>query len=1368
MARTGVATPYTSISIDDVAIHPIITADATIQPACNGQSNGSITLDVHYYDGEYDILWDGGETTAELSDLAPGDYTVTITDNTLGCASYTQTYTVLDGACSGPFTLTKTVTPPSGNTYAGAPVMFTIQACNNGATDQVVDITDQMPAGFVPAFNSPTNPYWPTASVTIPAGDCVTTEITGYFTEIGPHTNTVSLEQDPDVLLIADATVTLLQGCPMLVYGSGGCEPGNTVDLCLGMHTQLTNVESVEYYIVYPDFLEPPAPGSILGNISSPFGIASANIGTPTGLPWPSGPGYGYSTVPVNVVFNSPVNASPPYSFFCIDFTVGSIGVPTGVNAVWTWASTTPSVAGWNQVTVNMTGGSTNLWTQAYHVLFSGCPINDLPNSDFTVEASNCGGAVTVDADLTDPNAIHIWTWGDERTTPTNGAPNWTYDYFGPIIDNQGWPVNIPPAVPGTYTITHTVILNGVASTSFETVTIYECCAADLTIHDGDMASMIGTYFTGTVDIQGQFIVDENTEFDQAQVYMEAGAEIIVRPGVSLGVSYSTLESCQNRMWKTITAEHGSVVYIKESTVMDAENVLTCLDGSTAMLVRNEFRDNRNTLFVPEIVWMQWNDVSVYLNRNVFTSTGSLAQPYPGQTTSVGHVGYAAVEVYNTYADLTGGDNVIDRMSNGIIGHRSDVVVTDFGFKNVQPDAAYNYIGNGSGIFAQGDHSYNKLVQEGYGMGSAPSFENCYKGIHARYMTLWSTDNNMQNVGMPYTVERSNNRNVDILNNRLHALFNGIDLRMNDGAEHIRVQYNDITFGDVDNPWVLMPSFGIIVSEGNMGSPDSKILNNTIHFVPKYTSFLGIGLLSAAKWLVAENTLDMTNNAFNQYGIGMDGSNYNEVSCNEITGASSTAFPNDRQAAIVNFMGVSPLISCNVVDNTANGVLFNGAAYGTELRGNQFNRHRWGLHLAADALIEGQDRKGNLWYNDPPQDGWGALYENEENAQQYPFQYNPAMISGGSTQPPSWLPDWWFQNHDGPNYDCLNDHGGAYCEQFRGVNIKGLHDLDSKIAADSLENDPYTEETKLILKSGLYKKLDEDAALRDSVPDMAAFYSDLQSSTIASFKAIDDDQQVLYDMDSTVVAQLHANRVQIEGYMDLVKGQMALLDDSTLTDAQRNAIIAGISGYRQNIQTLTAWNTTAMETARSSKALTTEGIKAANANIGTTELMEANEKQVNEIYLTVIAKEVDTFTVDQTTTLFYIVNQCPMVGGNAVFKARSMYRLINDTIAFDDQQLCLPHGIIVKSLKPMDAASIVGVVPNPARNEATLMLERPLEEAGTFLVYNTVGNEVMHLVVPPEELRIPFSTRDLAPGMYHYRVMTSRGMAGQGKWSIVR
>ena len=237
--------------------------------------------------------------------------------------------------------------------------------------------------------------------------------------------------------------------------------------------------------------------------------------------------------------------------------------------------------------------------------------------------------------------------------------------------------------------------------------------------------------------------------------------------------------------------------------------------------------------------------------------------------------------------------------------------------------------------------------------------------------------------------------------------------------------------------------------------------------------------------------------------------------------------------------------------------------------------------------------------------------------------------------------------------------------------------------------------------------------------------------------------------------------------MDSVKAGMVQMDDSTLTDTQRSAILAGLSGYRSTIGTLTAWNHTALQLSATSKVLTADGIKAANTNVGTTKLIETNEKQVNEIYLSTVGKDVDTFTVDQTNTLFYIANQCPMVGGNSVYRARSLYRLIDDEQQFDDPMLCLQHGIIVKSLVAREV-NTMGVVPNPARDGATLVLGKPLDEAGTFILFNAVGEVVMRLDVPAEEYRMSFATSGLATGVYHYRVVNLTGLVGNGRLSIVR
>lgn len=1355
------------VFVDDVVIRPLITATPTITPACNGQTNGSISLDVHYYPGSYSILWNTGATTATLAGLAPGTYTVTITDTELGCATFTESYVVGDADCAGPFTLTKWVTPNNPpNTYAGAPVMFTIQACNNDVVnDQVVDITDELPLGFIPAFNNPNNPYWPTAQVTIPAGECVTTEITGYFTQIGPHTNTVTLEQDPGISLSADATVNLLQGCPMLVSGNGGCQPGDPVNLCLGMHTQLTDVESIDYYIIYPDFLEPPTPGSIMANISSPFAIASATMGAPTGLSWPAG----YSAVPVHVAFSTPVSPSPPYTFFCIGFTVGAGGVPSGVNAVWTWASTTPSVAGWNRVTVHMAGGDADLWTQAFHILFTGCPDIDPPNSGFTVDVPNCGGAVTVDANLNDPDAIHIWTWGDERTTPTNGAPNWTYDYFGPITDNQGWPVNIPPAAPGTYTITHTVIVDGVVGTSTQQVTITECCPAVTVIQDGKYSSTFGSTISGTVDIQGQFIIDQDFTFSNAQVTTEPGAEIIVQPGRNFNVFNSTIESCQGVMWRGITAQVGTIVQVDNSYLADAESGWTGMNNSILLVSASEFANNRVAISVPAIPGVDFNSVSIHADNSEFHAEGPLAQPYPGQTSVLGQQGFAALEVYNMTLDFTGQANVLHHLSNGIVARRCNVRVANCAMHDIQPDAAYAYTGNGAGIYARGDHGSFSLKQSGYGIGNlaAASFTKCRWGIYTEYMNVYSTANRMVDMGTAYRVDRSGGRKVHITGNKLDTRYNSIDLRFNDGAVQLLVADNDITFGSLHHENTKGYT-AINVQEGNAANPASVIQGNTIHY--RHGSLYaanGIALLSASDYQVLGNTLLMDNNAVNRMGIIAAGCRRPLISCNDVHGSATNYGVLQGQSAIRSNMGDHATLYCNTVDGTTNGIYFSGPCYGTDLSGNNIKRHQWGLHLDNNAIIEEQDFKGNLWYNAPVNGGLGAWYENTTNAGAYPFLYEQEYITGGNTEPPSWVPLGWFIPHPGTNYQCGDEQSGYCGHVVREACVGCITGLDGKIAADSLANDPYTEETKWVMEGDLYGKLDNDASLMATDQELADFYATMQGTTTAQFKLINDDYLALFHLDSTVLDYLAQNKAQLEDLMDQLKLAMDSLRDPGLTSAEHMALQATIGGLQQNISSLTALNNQALALADTSRALTAEGVKATNASIATSELIEANEKQVNGIYLSTVAKGIDGFTPEQSTTLFAIANQCPLTGGNAVYRARALYALIDDEQDYDDPVLCLQHGLIYRSMQQVGDHAIT-VVPNPATDHASLVLDEAWDAPGVFVVYDAMGAEVMRAEVPAYTPHWEFSTAALAPAMYHYRVRGPSGKVSDGKLSIIR
>ncbi len=178
-------------------------------------------------------------------------------------------------------------------------------------------------------------------------------------------------------------------------------------------------------------------------------------------------------------------------------------------------------------------------------------------------------------------------------------------------------------------------------------------------------------------------------------------------------------------------------------------------------------------------------------------------------------------------------------------------------------------------------------------------------------------------------------------------------------------------------------------------------------------------------------------------------------------------------------------------------------------------------------------------------------------------------------------------------------------------------------------------------------------------------------------------------------------------------------------------------------------------------------MQATNAALGTSELIESNQQQVNDIYLGTVAKDVGTFTTAQATQLFDIANQCPMVGGNAVFRARALYSLIDDSQDFDDPLLCLQQGIIVRNMQEAQS-NAVAVVPNPARDEASLVLTEAWNAQGTLIVYNTLGMEVLKHTVPANTMRYAFSTGSLAPAVYHFQVIAPSGAMNQGKLSIVR
>jgi len=73
---------------------PDIVEDTIVQPNCQGDTNGSISVLVNQGNGAFTYLWSTGETTNAISNLGAGDYSITITG--FGDGPLTRTYTLED------------------------------------------------------------------------------------------------------------------------------------------------------------------------------------------------------------------------------------------------------------------------------------------------------------------------------------------------------------------------------------------------------------------------------------------------------------------------------------------------------------------------------------------------------------------------------------------------------------------------------------------------------------------------------------------------------------------------------------------------------------------------------------------------------------------------------------------------------------------------------------------------------------------------------------------------------------------------------------------------------------------------------------------------------------------------------------------------------------------------------------------------------------------------------------------------------------------------------------------------------------------------------------------------------------------------
>lgn len=842
------------------------------------------------------------------------------------------------------------------------------------------------------------------------------------------------------------------------------------------------------------------------------------------------------------------------------------------------------------------------------------------------------------------------------------------------------------------------------------------------------------------------------------KVYMPEGGKIIVQSGGNLILDGANLEGACANMWGGIEVQDGGTITSTNATIIqDAQYGITANNNSSIFLQNTTFNRNYVDVFVPDAATGN-NIVSGYISGCTFKCDAPLHGAYPGQFPIPGTKTFAGIQMSDVTFNINGGanKNTFRDLHVGILGMRSSYYVTDCYFLNIQPDNFYaNYYG-GSGIYVIGGHGYHTLKQVGFGSGatSQKSFQHCRFGVYSEIMNNTVTNNYMFNVNTGVRIQYCSYRDSYVTANLIDCNNYGVYAAFNDVANHLTIGSNFIYAGY--NTTGIAKAIGIYDNEFSLTNNNSSIFDNHLFL---NNAKHGIRVRNVSDARISYNTVSMISPVVNQYAISLQGCRANSLSCNSVTSSAISTSTNQRGIFISST--TNSTIICNDVNNTYHGIRFDGNCGSTIISGNNISNHNNGLYCGTTSIVSPHMDKGNTW--NAACLNFDAIHAGNFGAAQFgvnPFTspFKPTVISPSSG---------WFYQSLGTPFSCATS---TVCNGFLVGN--GDDPLDLEIAQGDALTPEYTEQMEYAAQRYLFEKLANDNTLLNSDPDFQTFFNTASQGNADEFQNITDGSDMLFNMTTSLRSQIDQNRISFEQNLEQIEINNEQLQNGNLSPSERDSLINENHALELLNNNLIVFNESALEALENNRILSAEGLKVSNDGIITNANYDENERLVNEIYLETIARGNYSFTTSQSQILLSIATQCPYAGGNAVFKARGMYALIDDDMDYDDESICLNEGVVLRQASHSSSTPGVyeyaSVYPNPANESVTISFEFGKDISGKIDIFNFLGQNVSSFSISANEHFNNIDVKSLSSGVYTYTIQSSVGFIQKGKLVITR
>jgi PKD repeat protein len=919
----------------------------------------------------------------------------------------------------------------------------------------------------------------------------------------------------------------------------------------------------------------------------------------------------------------------------------------------------------------------------------------------------------------------HLWNFGDSQTS---NSPNPSHTYLA----------------GGTYQVTHTVTNDCGTITETVNVTVTNCtpqgftcpCTNGINIGAPGQTTLLsslgynGTLPSGCIAIAGTFVVNQTLMVSGSEFRMQPGSQIIVKNNSVFTVNTSNLHGCE-KMWKGINVEGGSSIYFDNNYILDAQYSIFALQSSNLSVKNCDFDKDFIGIYTFGTPTLLDN-----LQNNTFTCSGSLLPPYTGQSPNPGTTTYTAFYLINTNGFDIGVETNAG-IVNSITGIRNGVVAVNSTFNlhhvNMQglvgaADTPFPWSTSGIGLLMRNCpfvRATNNSIQTTFRGASVynSNFELEHNTVYSELsgIVVWSGANRSMKI----------NDNTVIVNRQQQGGADGISVMYSPSAQLVEIHDNTVKVS------ILLPyaGSGIYAYESSPAVPgEASIFNDNVEVT---NGPVGIFLNTTANWNITDN--DVTVYGGTQYtrGINIAYSN-SHLRRNYVTGEGITNYTGI-------FIGSSPgvVLCCNTVDKVKYGLQVYGSCSSAVVATTQFNTHYQGLFYHPSGFTGPQFWTGNEWHVDCLD--WDALHQG-------------GFIAATQSQ-------YWVSLSQAPNdYDPLQmfvavENGETTCANWTDCGVPEWllapdgDESDGIIASGELEAFQYGEVLQWTAEQQLYRKLSANPALLVGNEQLQLFKSSRDEGTIGQLYAIRFAIENAWKYPAALAQQMKGYLQSIQTAVSELDQLNALLvgastEEKAVILQQRSILVDGLKRATNKYRQLD-------NSFRSDLVSSFTEIMSDNENLSMSFFPASNEKTVNHFQLQFAIGGGESFSNEELDALLNIATQCPLVGGDAVYRARGLYQILSGIIVawetYDDCPPPIGHrssDVVQKS--QVQKTVMAKIFPNPTNEE--LFVEVTVEEnvTGKIQFYDLSGKLLLSSDISSPKSRI--STREIPPGLYFVRI----------------